>query len=237
MALFTNGFNALFRSGKLTKEVDLGMEMKEVEKLDKKFFDQGFRMRFLYKAWSDDSFQAAWETGSGTQFWLATDDFDKFKKEDQKHFDNGLRLKYLHSNGGYYTAIWQPGSGGQHWLINVSFNEFKLKDCELSDQGYVMKQFCDDGGDYSGFWQTGTGSYSWISTENRKEFDDFKEDNKKNGRLAVALGGEKFCSVFHKESGDQKLVFGLSEKEFSDKCKDMFAQNFHIVDFYMTAGT
>jgi len=237
MPLFQNAFNALFRSGKLTKEIDLGMQLDEVKKLDKKFFDTGFRMRFLYRAWSDDSFQAAWETGSGAQHWLATDDFDEFKHDDRKHFDKGLRLKYLHAHDGYYTAVWHPGSGGQHWIINVSFNDFKAKDAELRSKGFVMKQFCDDGGSYSGFWQSGSGSYSWISTASRNEFDQFKEDNKKNGRLAVALGGEQFCGVFHQDAGDQKLVFGLFEKDFAQKAEELFAQNFHIVDFYMTAGT
>jgi len=237
MALFTNAFNALFRSGSKTKEVDLGMQFGELEKLDKKFFDKGFRLRFLYRAWSDESFQAAWEEGSGSQFWLATDDFDKFKKQDKKHFDNGLRIKYLHSHDGFYTAIWHPGSGGQFWIMNVTFNRFKERDEELKDQGFILKQFCDSGGEYSGFWQPGTKSYRWISTNNRNDFDDFKKSNAENGRLAVALGGEQFCAVFHETSGKQRLEFGLGQNEFAARTKELFDEGFHIVDFYMTAGT
>jgi hypothetical protein len=236
MSLFKPAFNALFRSGRLTKEVDLGMAIEDVEKLDKKFFNDGFRMRFLYKSWTDGSYQAAWETGSGAQFWLATDDVDEFKQKDKKHFDDGLRLRYLHSQGGHFTAIWHPGSAGQHWVTDVGFNDFKAKDAELKDKGFVLKQFCDDGGSYSGFWQAGSGSYSWISTTDKSQFEQFKEDNRNKGRLAVALGGENLCAVFHHETGDQRLVFGLIEKEFTSKTEELFSENFHIVDFYMTAG-
>ena len=33
-----------------------------------------------------------------------------------------------------------------------------------------------------------------------------------------------------------KLVFGLFEKDFSDKATELFAQNFHIVDLHITPG-
>ncbi|HTQ65022.1 MAG TPA: hypothetical protein VMI12_09500 [Puia sp.] len=236
MAPFFPAFNALFRNGHSTKEIDLGMQIDEVEKLDKKFFDDGFRMRFLYRYWGDGSYQAAWEPGSGAQFWIATDDFDEFKSAEEKHAKKGLRFKYLHSSVGHYTAIWHPGSGNQFWKVNISFEEFKAEDAKLKSQGLMLMQMCDDGGKYSGFWQPGTKNYSWISTSKRDQFDEFTKENSDNGRLAVALGGEQFCAVYHETKGEQKFVFGINEKGFKKKAEELFKDNFHIADFFMTAG-
>jgi hypothetical protein len=229
-------FNALFRNGHLTKEIDLGMTIDKVKKLDKKMFDAGFRIRLLYRYWSDGSYQVAWEEGGGAQLWMTTDDFDEFKNQDKKEFDKGMRLKYLHSSVGYFTAIWHGGIGGQHWEANISFDKFKAKDEEMRGKGYILMQFCDDGGSYSGFWQPGKSDYSWISTDDLNGFNESITINKAGGRLGVSFGGEQFCAVFHADIGDQRFLHGLFEKDFRNQSEELFKQNFHIVDLYMTAG-
>ena len=145
-------FNALFRNGFKTKEIDLGLTLEEVEKLDKKFFAEGLQMRFLCRYAQDGSYQVAWEHGDGgAQFWIDTDDFDEFKSKDKTHFNNGLRLKYLRQEAGRFTAIWRAGSGTQFWEANIGFNDFKAKDEEFRKQDLMLMHFCDDGGNYTGY--------------------------------------------------------------------------------------
>ncbi|MGI8951732.1 MAG: hypothetical protein ACR2FN_09140 [Chitinophagaceae bacterium] len=236
MAAFPNAFSALFRSGSLTHEVDLGMQLEELILQDKIFFAQGFRLRFIYRFTGDGSYQVAWEKGSGAQFWLTTNDLDEFKSEDSKHFNNGLRLKYLHVEDGHFIGIWQEGSGGQHWLANVSFDEFKQKDEELKNQGFMLMKMNDDGGKYSGYWQPRNKKYSWISisASSTDQFNEFVHTNAEKGRLAVSFGGDQLCAVFHEESGEQRWALFLEEKAFKQRCEELFKEHFHIVDLFMT---
>jgi hypothetical protein len=236
MAYFQPCFNALFRNGHLTKEVDLGLTIEEVKKIDKKMTDEGFLMRILYRYWGDGSYQAAWEEGTGGHVWLATDNFDEFRHKDKEVSDNGFRLKYLHSSDGYYTAIWRRGSGGQFWEVNIDFEKFRKRDEELREKGFVLMQFCDDSGKYSGFWQPGAKKYTWTSMDAVDGFRDNVIVNQDRGRLGVAFGGEQFCVVYHEETGQQTFLHGLFEKDFKSQTEELFKQDFHIVDLYMTAG-
>jgi polyglycine hydrolase-like protein len=233
---FRPGFNALFRNGVKTKEIDLGMTMEEVEKLDKKFFAEGFQLRFLLQFYGDGSWQAAWEKGDGgTQHWLVTQDEKELLLKDQEHFKNGLRLKYLHQQGGTIVAIWRPGGGGQSWEVNIGFDEFSAKDEEFRNQGFVLMSLCDDEGKYTALWQSGKKKYTWISTGH---FDAFQAEvalQKDRGRLGVSFAGDIWTVVFHEEAGEQHFVTGLTSQEMKQRSEEFFKQGFHIVDLHMTA--
>lgn len=233
-------FNALFRKGGRTKELDLGMTLKEFEARDKELSHEGFRLTFLYQ-WTedgDDSYQAAWEPGEGAQHWLLTDSgLDLFEAID-KHFHKGLRLKYLRANDGRFTAIFRPGEGEQFWLANVTFSEFKAKDEEMRAKGFCLMRMCDDHGLYSAFWQPGTSNNNWVSEGDsdiaKDKFNTFIALEEKKGKRAVSMGGEKFCAVVHPGSEDQEIVIFKPQHPFDKKCEELFKEGFQILDLFIT---
>jgi hypothetical protein len=234
------GFFALFRKAGRTKELDLGLTSKELEQLDKKLFDEGFRLSFLYE-WTenggDNSYQAAWEPGDGAQFWLVTDSAADLEKQEAKHRKNGLRFKYLRANDGRFTAIWQPGAGEQSWLADASFHQFKSRDSEMRARGLRLMRMCDDHGAYTGFWQPGSPDYDWISegetARDTDNFNTFIEEEEKKGKRAVSFGGESLCAVLHPGGEAQRFIFHTLEKEFREAVEKNFQDGFRIVDLFI----
>ena len=234
MALFNPFFNALFREGKSTKEIDLGMELDQFKALDNKLFHDGFRLSFIY--YGDSTYQAAWHESSEPQSWLVTEDFDELGSHEKKNQKAGFRLKYLSAQEDHFIAIWHPGSGNQFWEVNIPFDEFKAKDEEFRSMGLVLMKLNNNTGNCTAFWQPGTQKYDWIVTDNPDQFDAFKENNKKRGFLGVSYGGDVFSSVFHEEKGDQRFVEPLREESFKKRAEELFKENFHIVDMHITYG-
>jgi hypothetical protein len=235
MAPYVPFFNALFREGKSTTEIDLGMDLDQFKKVDKKRFHEGNRLTFIYYGFG--SYQAAWHESSKPQSWLITEDFDELKSHEKKNEKAGFRLQYLNTQGDLFIAIWHPGSGNQFWDVNISFNELKSKDEEFRSKGLMLMNLNNYGGNYTAFWQPGTRKYDWIVTDKEDQFVAFKEKNEKKGLLGVSYGGAEFCAVFHEEKGDQRFTGALKEKDFKKRSEELFKENFHIVDMHLTFGT
>jgi Peptidase family M23 len=185
------------------------------------------------------NYLAAWQPGSGAQYWVTGLNFNDFKTQDTAHFNTGMRLVSMRVQNGSFTAIWHPGSGAQHWVTGLSFNDFKAQDTAYFNAGLRLVDIEVQGANFSGVWRPGSGAQHWVTGLN---FNDFKTQDTayfNAGLRLVCLRSEPngtFTAVWQPGTGAQYWQTGLSYADFKTTDTGHFNAGLRLVDIEIHNG-